>query len=93
MMVINPDSVTAVTAIPEAGKTAGQGNSSQSRHDVAADVGDLDRLLVDIRQERHRLLHELGAFDDDVADLLHARIKTIHFKRRASYVTADGLTY
>ena len=29
MMVINPDSVTAVTAIPGPGRTTGQGNSTQ----------------------------------------------------------------
>jgi hypothetical protein len=39
MMVINPDSITAVTAIPEQGRTTGQGNSNQTNQPPAAKSG------------------------------------------------------
>lgn len=40
MMVINPDSITAVTAIPESGRTTtGQGNANQTDQPPAAKSG------------------------------------------------------
>lgn len=39
MMVINPDSVTAVTAIPGPGRTTGQGNASQPSQSPGSSSG------------------------------------------------------